>query len=85
VHELCETTVSTLFSFSIATLQRQRHTPRPASLFLPHGLSRMLLRLFIAQEVRTVQENDLGRRLLDVNYFHALPGRRPRHRIFICP
>lgn len=45
----------------------------------------MLLRLFIAQEVRTVQENDLGRRLLDVNYFHALPGRRPRHRIFICP
>lgn len=46
----------------------------------PHSLSVLYL-----QEVRTVQENDFGRRLLDVNYFHALRDRRPQHRLFVCP
>jgi hypothetical protein len=41
--------------------------------------------IWIMQEVRTVQEGDFGRRLLDVNYFHALRDRRPQHRVFVCP
>ena len=34
--------------------------------------------------VRTVQEEDFGTRLFDVNYFHSLSARRPAQRLFIC-
>ncbi len=36
------------------------------------------------EPVRTVLESDLGSRLVDVNYFDSLKGRRPTQRLFIC-
>ena len=31
-----------------------------------------------------MQELDFGARMADVNYFQALPARRPQHRLFLC-
>jgi len=36
------------------------------------------------EPVRTVLESDFGSRLVDVNYFDSLRGRRPTQRLFIC-